>query len=109
MKPEQVSNDVLEFLKNKYGDEINIESLRLGLGLTVSAIHATLIHSAKTDDERQGAVHTAMDTVERMIGSIQKDCEICGMPGIEFVKGIVDENGNMVETKQGENDEGRVH
>lgn len=89
MKIEELATDILNLLEVKFGKkEITVgdmETARLSLGLTLTSIHAAMIHSAQTMEDKKCAVETALDTCQRLLGSIQRDTERCGIDGFTFI------------------------
>lgn len=87
MKVEEIAADILNMLENKLGKQVDseqVELVRLALGLTLTSIHAAMIHSAEIES-RERAVERSLDTCQRLLASIKRNVEELGIEGFTFI------------------------
>lgn len=60
---EEVSNFILDSLRERYGENIDAEVLRCALGLSLTSVHTALIETSKYKEQE---VESFIDTIGRL-------------------------------------------
>jgi hypothetical protein len=75
-------------------DQIN--EVRLSLGMSLSAVHSSLLMSAKTDEQKDEMMRICLDTITRLMESLKDTADEIGIK-MEIGSGrIVEDNGQSV-------------
>lgn len=69
-----VAHCILDALKAKFGKRIDLDSLRLGLGLCMSSSFSTYLSEAKTKAEQERLVAAFHDTMGRFCENFEYSC-----------------------------------
>lgn len=102
MNPKEVATALFEWVKANCSQEpTDVTNLRLGFCLSLSAIHATLLFSAKGDDRRMEAVKACFDSVDRLLDNLRRDIERAGIKGVEIVNGYAMDESDMPKPPSG--------
>jgi hypothetical protein len=92
---------ILEAFKEKFGGaemcHHKVDYIRNAAGLFLSSIHTTLIAAGQTNDDKLMAVQTALDTIERMAGCLQRDIEVFKVEGVMVSAGNIPFNPEQVQ------------
>jgi hypothetical protein len=96
---EQISNRILEAIRDDFpNNELTrdqAETLRCGIGLSLSAVHAVILGTAKTKEEQEWAVKECFASVQSLMDCMKRDCERFGIDAI-IETGIVTPEGEEV-------------
>ena len=87
MGPMEISHLILDTLRERLGDIMDDEQmndLRRGIGVSLSAVHTLLIVTPKTGEGKAQAVGYAVDSIKRLIATLNNDMEMSGLGGVRM-------------------------
>ena len=91
--PNEISEGVLDLIRTKWGNDPDVETVRLGLGLTMSAIHSAMLGGSRGEEDQLEAVRVCLDTLGRLTDCLARDIDRFEIKGVTIQQIEVDDMG----------------